>query len=176
MAIIASPRIHILAGPNGAGKTTFAASSLVAEEGLAVFIDADRIASRLAPSSPEHIAIESGRLMLEAIRASVARGESFGFETTLAGRVYARWIPGWRASGYHVRLSFLSLPSPESAIRRVAARVRSGGHDVPEAVIRRRFRRGLINFHMLYKPLVSSWVLYSGVGPNPVIVDVGANP
>jgi len=33
------------------------------------------------------------------------------------------------------------------AIERVATRVAQGGHDVPEAVIRRRFEAGLRNFN-----------------------------
>ena len=45
---------------------------------------------------------------------------------------------------------------------RVANRVRQGGHDIPEATIRRRFEAGLRNFFRLYAPVVSSWHLYDG--------------
>jgi predicted ABC-type ATPase len=54
------------------------------------------------------------------------RGESFAFETTLAGLGYARQIRIWREAGYRVELFFLSLPTPEAAILRVAERVRQG--------------------------------------------------
>jgi len=81
--------------------------------------------------------------MLEQIVEHVRRKESFAFETTLSGVGYARRIPEWQALGYRVELFFLSLPEPKDAISRVALRVRQGGHDVPEAVIRRRFASGL---------------------------------
>ena len=50
------------------------------------------------------------------------------------------------------------------AMARVAARVAQGGHNVPEAVIRRRFGAGLINFDKIYKGLVDEWVLYDNSG------------
>jgi predicted ABC-type ATPase len=101
------------------------------------------------------------------------RGESFAFETTLAGRNYARSIPRWRAHGYRVTLYFLSLPTVEIALSRVAERVRQGGHDVPEEVVRRRFASGLENFEILYKPIVDKWLLYDNSGPEPVLLDCG---
>jgi len=44
------------------------------------------------------------------------------------------------------RLIFLSLPNVEMEIERVATWVAQGGHDVPEAIIRRRFEAGIRNF------------------------------
>lgn len=169
-------RIYILAGPNGAGKTTFAREFLTHEANCPVFINADLIAEGLSPFSPERAALAAGRIMLRMIRESVQRGDSFGFETTLAGRGYARSIPDWRRAGYDVRLLFLSLPTPEVAIERVSERVRQGGHAVAEEVIRRRFRAGLENFEGLYKPIVTSWTLYDNAGEELVIVDYGENP
>ena len=166
-------RIFILAGPNGAGKTTFAREFLTDEANCPVFINADLIAEGLSPFAPERAALAAGRIMLRMIRESVERGDSFGFETTLAGRGYARSIPGWRRAGYDVRRLFLSLPSPEMAIERVSERVRQGGHAVAEEVIRRRFRAGLENLERLYKPIVTSWILYDNAGEEPAIVEYG---
>ncbi len=73
--------------------------------------------------------------MLQTILALAQSGQSFAFETTPAGLGYARHIPRWQAAGYHVTLFYLTLPTPEMAIARVAERVRQGGHDVPESVI-----------------------------------------
>ena len=142
--------IIILAGPNGAGKTTFAESFLPTEGKLPRFINADLIAAGLAPFAPETAAVRAARLMLEEIALSVRRGESFAFETTLSGMGYLRQIKQWRALGYHISIYFLSLPDVEIAIDRVALRVRQGGHDIPEAVIRRRFTSGHRNFHAHY--------------------------
>jgi len=95
-------KIIILAGPNGAGKTTFAREFLPNEAACPTFINADLIAAGLSPFMPEAAAMRAGRIMLEQIAAHVRRGESFAFETTLAGRAYARRIPEWRALGYRV--------------------------------------------------------------------------
>ena len=85
----------------------------------------------------------------------------------MSGRVYARRIPLWRSGGYRVKLFFLRLPTAEMAIGRVAQRVLEGGHDVPEAVIRKRFDAGWRNFEQLYQGLVDGWALYDNSGVEP---------
>jgi predicted ABC-type ATPase len=171
----AGKKIIIIAGPNGAGKTTFARSFLPAEAHLPRFINADLIAQGLAPFAPETAAVKAARLMLEEIERHARCGDSFALETTLSGRGYLRRIERWRAQGYRVSLYFLSLPNVETAIARVAARVRQGGHDVPEPVIRRRFASGLQNLHWYYRKAVNDWVLYDNTGVNPVILEWGEN-
>lgn len=153
-------RILIIGGPNGAGKTTFARAFLPHEAACPVFVNADLIAAGIAPFDPEAAAVRAARLMLLEIQRHVKAGETFAFETTLAGRGYARMIPQWQKAGYHVKLIFLSLKSPEHAIARVALRVRQGGHGIPEDVIRRRFDAGLANFRNVYAQLVDAWILY----------------
>ena len=145
-------KVIIIAGPNGAGKTTFARSFLPQEAQCPRFINADLIAAGLAPFAPETAAIKAGRLMLEEVAACAARGQSFALETTLSGLGYLRHINQWRLEGYRVDLYFLTLPSAEAAIARVAERVSQGGHNIPESVIRRRFIAGRRNFALLYKP------------------------
>src|SRR4051794_12908351 len=114
-------KIVIIAGPNGAGKTTFAREFLPFEAGCPLFVNADLIAAGLSPFDPDAVAFRAGRLMLEEIDRNAAAGESFAFETTLSGHTYASRISKWRASGYIVKLLFLSLPTSEEAIVRVAA-------------------------------------------------------
>jgi len=109
--------------------------------------------------------------MLEQIAGHVVKRESFTFETTLAGHVYARNIARWRAMGFHIELLFLSLPDVEIAVERVRERVRQGGHSVPEAVIRRRFVAGRRNFERIYRKLVDTWDLYDNSGPAPILLD-----
>lgn len=166
-------KIIIIAGPNGAGKTTFAEEFLPKEANCSTFVNADLIAAGLAPFAPDRVAFRAGRLMLEEIFNHSRRGESFAFETTLSGRGYARLIPGWQADGYIVKLFFIRLASPELAIARVRQRVREGGHNVPELIIRRRFTVGSRNFEKLYKPTVDAWALYDNSGSVPVLVNEG---
>ena len=164
-------RILIIAGPNGAGKTTFATEFLPNEAHCPLFVNADLIAAGLSPFAPEVAAVKAGRLMLQRILDLADSGESFAFETTLSGLIYSRRIPRWRAAGYHVTLIFLSLPSPEVAIARVAERVRQGGHDVPERTIRRRFATGRRNFERVYRQIVDAWSLYDNSGRKPLLLD-----
>jgi len=166
-------RIIIVAGPNGAGKTTFAREFLPNEAGCPIFVNADLIAAGLAPFAPATAAVQAGRLMLREIERHFEARTSFAFETTLAGRGYLRLIDRWQAAGYRVKLIFLKVASPEEAIDRVAQRVRQGGHDVPEAVIRRRFAAGHSNFERLYAPKVDAWMIYDNSGARPVLLEWG---
>jgi predicted ABC-type ATPase len=72
-------------------------------------------------------------------------------------------------------LVFLSLPSVDMAVARVAARVAQGGHNVPETDIRRRFDSGLKNFQDTYKKVVDAWILYDNSGNIPKVVERGEN-
>lgn len=170
-----SKKIIIIAGPNGAGKTTFARSFLPQEAQCPRFINADLIAAGLSPFAPETAALKAGRLMLGEMVDCVRKGESFAFETTLSGHGYLAKLRQWREQGYHVSLFFLSLPDAETAIARVAERVKQGGHNIPEAVIRRRFAAGLRNFHGTYKSAVDAWALFDNVGETPVLLELEEN-
>ena len=170
-----SKKIIIIAGPNGAGKTTFARSFLPEEAQCPRFINADLIAAGLSPFAPEVAALKAGRLMLAEIADCVRKGESCAFETTLSGLSYLAHIQQWREQGYHVSLFFLSLPDAEMAIARVAERVRQGGHNVPEAVIRRRFAAGSRHLEAAYKSVVDTWAKYDNIGERPVLLDWGEN-
>jgi predicted ABC-type ATPase len=175
-ARVSGKKIIIIAGPNGAGKTTFARSFLPAEAQLPRFINADLIAAGLAPFGPETAAIKAGRLMLEEIEHCAQRGESFAFETTLSGTGYLHHIARWRAQDYRVSLFFLTLPNVDTAIARVAERVRQGGHDIPEPVIRRRFVAGWKNFHRRHKHAVDDWAVYDNARTEPALLEWGENP
>lgn len=131
------------------------------------------IAAGLSPFAPEVAAIKAARLMLKEMAACVETGESFAFETTLSGHVYLRHIEQWRGLGYHISLFFLSLPSAELAVARVAEGVRQGGHNIPESVIRRRFDAGRKNFERFYRDAVDSWALYDNSGNEPVLIEWG---
>ena len=166
-----SIKIVIIAGPNGAGKTTFAREFLPNEAACPTFINADLIAAGLSPFAPEKAAIQAGRLMLTEIDRHVRCKESFAFETTLSGRNYATRIPAWRSAGFTIKLFFLRLARVELAIARVAARVQQGGHNIPEAVIRRRYESGWRNFCDLYRDKVDFWQVYDNSGPEPILME-----
>jgi predicted ABC-type ATPase len=155
-----TPTVIVLAGPNGAGKTTAAPRLLRDALGVLEFVNADTIAQGLAGFDPDIAALEAGTVMFDRIRQLGVLGRSFAFETTLASRSLAPWINELIRTGYDFNLVFLWLPSAALAVQRVADRVRLGGHDVPEATVRRRYERGLQNFFRLYHPMATTWRMY----------------
>jgi predicted ABC-type ATPase len=162
---VESPSIVLLAGPNGAGKTTLAPFLL--RDALAVpeFVNADQIAMGLSAFHPESVALAAGRIMLARLDELAGQQASFGFETTLASRSFARWLRLRIGDGYVVHLVFLWLAIPELAIARVAGRVARGGHAVADEVVRRRYAAGLRNFFGLYQALATTWRMYDTSPP-----------
>ena len=140
------PLCLIIAGPNGAGKTTFAREFLPREAGLVHFANVDLIAAGLSPLKPELASLAAGRLLLHELDRLAAARIDFAFESTLSGLTYASRLRSWKSAGYRIEVVFLQLASVRLALRRIADRVRQGGHPVPAADVRRRFHRGWHNF------------------------------
>jgi predicted ABC-type ATPase len=122
------------------------------------------IARGLSGFEPERAAMAAGRIMLARLRDLARQRSSFAFETTLASRTFAPWLADRIQTGYQFHLVFLWLPNADLAVARVAARVREGGHDVPEAVIRRRYQAGLQNFFGLYQSMATTWEFWDNSG------------
>ena len=137
------PSLYVIAAPNGAGKTTFIKRFAPRHLALLDFLNADEMARGLSPLAPER-----------------AGGKSFAMETTLSGRTYRLLLKQAKDAGFATHLDFLVLPSVEDSIHRVANRVIQGGHNVPEADLRRRFRLGLQNLFSLYRPFCDTWNVY----------------
>jgi predicted ABC-type ATPase len=119
------------------------------------------------------MAIEAGRLMIMRLRTLSNSGSDFAFETTLAARSFAPFIIGCKAKGYTINLIYFWLQSVDLAVERVAARVVSGGHSIPEDVIRRRYQQGRKNLISLYLPLCDGWMIYDNSSSSPVFVGEG---
>jgi predicted ABC-type ATPase len=168
------PIVIAIAGPNGAGKTTIAENFLRNRLGISEYVNADTIARGLSQFQPQSVAIQAGRQNLRRLDEIAASRNNFAFETTLAGVIYAARIRRWKADGYRFLLTFFWLPDVSIALDRVAARVATGGHDIPEAVVRQRYTRGLANFFKLYRPLADQWVVYDNSGPDPSVVATGS--
>lgn len=164
------PTVYVIAGPNGAGKTTFATEFLPDFVDCQEFLNADLIAAGLSPFFPESQNVRAGRLLLERINELRDERRDFGFETTLSGRSYARLLHEMQQQGYRVILFFLWLPNADIAVSRVANRVRQGGHNVPEADIRRRYVSGQRNLFQLYRPVVNAWWLYDASRLPPSLI------
>ena len=165
-----SPNAYIIAGPNGSGKTTFAREFLPKYEDCKSFINADLIAQGMSPFEPEAAAFRAGRLMLNEIEHQAKRLESFGFETTLSGRTHLGVVRDLKKRGFRVLIFYLWVPNVGLALSRIRGRVLKGGHNVPEADVRRRFDRSIRNFFVHYRPLADSWTLYDNRTATPRII------
>lgn len=169
-----NPQVVIIAGPNGAGKSTLAPFLLRDTLDLREYVNADPIALGLSGFDPSSVAFKAGRVMMNRLHDLAEQRKSFAFETTLATRSYAGWIEKLRRQGYNFQLIFLSLRSPELAVQRVRERVQSGGHNVDEAVVVRRYARGVRNFWAVYQPLADVWSVYDNSGsPEPISIASG---
>ena len=167
---VKSPSVYVIAGPNGAGKTTFSAEFLPDFVNCREFLNADLIAAGLSPFAPETQNLRAGRLLLTRIKELTGGKQDFGFETTLSGRSYVRLLNEMKNDGYRILLFFLWLPCADLAVARVKNRVRQGGHNVPEPVIRRRFESGIRNLFRLYRPRLDAWWLYDASRLPPKVV------
>jgi len=169
-----SPQVVVIAGPNGAGKSTLAPFLLRDTFGVLEYVNADPIALGLSAFDSASMSFEAGRIVVARLRDLAKSRKSFAFETTLASRFYAPWVKRLRESGYRFHLVFLWLSSIELAIERVEERVRSGGHSIPDEVIRRRYDRGIANFFNFYQPLADTWAAYDNSGSGtPLLVSAG---
>ena len=167
------PRCIIIAGPNGAGKTTFAREFLPKDAGVIHFVNADLIASGLSPLHPELAALSGGRIFLAELARLARARVDFAFEATLSGLGHLHRLRRWKAAGYRIDIPDLRLPSPQLALRRIAARVRQGGHDVPRVDVLRRFHRGWANLQRLYCQLADAWAVYDNSGEIPRLLEQG---
>lgn len=153
------PRLYIISGCNGAGKTTASYSLLPEMLNCSEFVNSDEFAKGLSPFNPEKASIQASRFMLSKIRYLLKKQRDFAVETTLATRTLLKTAKVAQHAGYTVTLLYFWLNSPELAIDRVKARVQSGGHDIPEETIRRRYHVGIDYFFHYYAPICERWIL-----------------
>jgi predicted ABC-type ATPase len=156
-----SARITVIAGVNGAGKSSIVGETIRARGGAYFNPDEEAQALRaedptLSTEAANARAWEAGRTGLER---AIARREDFAFETTLGGTSIAALLGRALDAGHEVVVRYVGLDSPERHVTRVRARVARGGHDIPEAKIRERYRRSREHLIALL-PRLTSLVLY----------------
>lgn len=146
---------YIIAGPNGAGKTTSAKYLLTKFLDINEFVNADEIARGLSPFNPRSVDLTASKLMLNRIKSLMKAEKNFAFETTLSGRNYVKLIAELQKESYLVNLIFLYLDNPQEAKKRVAYRVKTGGHFISDEDIERRYFRGLKNLIDEYLDIIN---------------------
>ena len=130
----------IVGGMNGTGKSSLTGVLKAERNDLGHIIDADILAYE------EHGNLLKGaKKAVSKIKFCLTNNISFTQETTLSGHMIKRTIKQARCRGYQIRLYYVGLNTVEECIRRVKNRVRKGGHDVPENIIRERFQTRFIS-------------------------------
>ncbi|MBR5075529.1 MAG: zeta toxin family protein [Bacteroidales bacterium] len=153
------PKLYIISGCNGSGKTTACYTLLPDLLNCREFVNSDEFAKSLSPFNPASASVTASRYMLMKINYLLDRNADFCVETTLATRSLVKIVEEAQRRGYEVMILYFWLNSPELAIQRVRDRVASGGHHIPDPVIRRRYVMGLQYFFNTYIPVSDRWVL-----------------
>lgn len=168
------PRLYIISGCNGSGKTTASYTLLPDMLECREFVNSDEFAKSLSPFDPSAASITASRYMLMKINYLLSKQADFSIETTLATRSLLGIIQKAKDLGYETTILYFWLNSPELAIERVKDRVASGGHNIPENVIRRRYVMGIQYFFNTYSPICDRWVLADNSQTPFVVVAEGS--
>ncbi len=140
------PQIIVVGGPNGAGKSTFAYNLLLSEFGITEFVNADTIARGISAHNYDEVAFEAGRIMLARLRQLFSEGKDFAFETTLSAKSFILFLRDAKLAGYKITIIYFWVESSELAIDRIKQRVKEGGHFIEDKIVKRRYKRSIINF------------------------------
>jgi len=173
-------RIYVLAGVNGAGKSSLAGAAF--REFGADYYNPDEAAQELMMRHPGLSQADASsaawRQGVRLLTRAIEERFDFAFETTLGANTIPRLLVEAALQGVEIYVWYVGLSSPELHIKRVQARVRRGGHDIPEADIRRRYEHSRLNLIELL-PRVSALRLFdnsaaadpaAGRTPKPVLV------
>lgn len=152
------------------------------QQGGGVFYNPDLVARAAREASPSLSAQKAnayawrrGKELLEA--ASTSR-TAFNFETTLGGETITRLLIEAADKSATLNIWYAGLASVELHLRRVNARVKKGGHAIPEADIRMRWIGSHLNLVKLL-PYVTNLRVYDnsaekdpdkGQAPKPQLV------
>jgi predicted ABC-type ATPase len=139
------PWLWLLAGPNGAGKSTCSALLFNLAGAIREVVNPDVFARRLLPEAPEKAALQAGRLARQRMSDLLKKRHSFAVETTLSGHLHLQDVKRAKSEGWNAGILYVGLRSARLAVERVRLRTLSGGHNVPEDDIRRRYERSLTN-------------------------------
>ena len=156
----------MLAGVNGAGKSSIGGSALRARD--QDWYNPDEVSRglqrRFSDRPTNEISARVWREGLSRLKKAILTDTRFVFETTLGGNTITGTLLDAIAGGIRVDVWFCGLASIDLHIQRVAERVARGGHDIPENLIRKRYRRSMRNLCRL-APGLHQLVVYDNSLP-----------
>lgn len=127
----------IYAGVNGAGKSTL---YNLADEKVVYRVNSDEIILKSGGDwRNSESAISAMRKSIGLIKEYLSENVSFCQETTLTGNMIFKNINDAKKLGYKITMHYVGLENVDLSMKRVADRVRRGGHGIPEPDLIRRF-------------------------------------
>jgi len=161
------PSLIIIAGPNGAGKSTNAKRILKGISADTDFsYDFDMIKWDFYKADPfdhEYREIMAHNRATEdftsAAETAIKEMKTFCFETNFFTPDIMYWPERFQEAGFNIVLVFVCLDTVETSILRVAKRVSTGGHHVPENQIRERFKGSLENVNKHFNDFDTSYLI-----------------
>jgi predicted ABC-type ATPase len=163
------PLIYVIAGVNGAGKSSIQGAAIV--KANAHYYNPDEAAARIRLANPELTQIEANSIAwqngVDLLKNAIKERLDFAFESTLGANTIPNLLRGAADEGFHVRVWYVGLSSPELHIARVRQRVNRGGHSIPESDIRRRYERSRQNLIALMPPLIGFKVFDNSAEADP---------
>jgi predicted ABC-type ATPase len=172
--------ITVLAGVNGAGKSSLGGAFL--EQSGGAYYNPDLAARAIRATSPSLSAVQTNadawKRGKELLEAAIAKRTDFAIETTLGGETLTKLLISAARKGATLNVWYAGLANVGLHLQRVAARVKKGGHPIPEADIRKRWIGSHLNLVKLL-PHVTNLRVYDnsterdpdqGLAPEPTLV------
>lgn len=157
------PIMYVVAGPNGAGKSTYA-SGFVPKH--LEFVNPDQIFKGILRTNPNATDLDGWKQVAARIDRNIDNGDSFVWETTLAGKTAIPRIHRTREKGFKIHLIYVALDGLDRHYERVAVRAKKGGHDIPAPDIQRRFQSSYANLPQALA-LADRAAVYDNSGSRP---------
>jgi len=174
------PRIYVLAGVNGAGKSSIGGAAFRQFGGD--YYNPDEAARTLMTADPALSQTEANsaawNVSVSLLKRAIEQRLDFAFETTLGANTIPRLLADAASQGIELYVWYVGLSNADLHIQRVRARVRRGGHDIPEPDIRRRYEHSRLNLIALL-PALTALRVYdnsadadpaAGQTPSPILV------
>jgi len=163
------PVLTFIGGVNGAGKSTYIKAFVKALNGLIVVFNPDIVQKKILEQDPGCKSV--GKLILKDLEQKLSLKKDMVLETTLAGATVINRVKAAKENGYQVNMVFVSLDKLDTHLKRIAARVGKGGHDIPPNVVERRFRTSYENFKKI-APEVDNLKVYDNTRQMDKVLEV----